>query len=781
MFRKRQKPFFGLRKRYFLPIVCISFLFIVIGSAITYNHAQTQNELMEKRNEIEMKEEVLQQIEYHLNKVIMRARGFYAFQNESELTQLYIELESLNHSIKALKELPYDSDITELETELNAFYLSYTEEILPVAIAYVKANDYESLRQFGNNGPMQEVNDFINYMELYLQAAVESRKDIHDLLLLQVQRQRRILLALTAFVLLVFVLTTSRILRYISSPLEELTEASDALARGEDIHLNAAYRKDEMGMLAKSFITMAKTVNQKNQELLVRHEKAETERQLNQDIIDHVNEGIQFVNSEGMLIHFNEKFCDLVQCKKLENLEDRSFSQWVHFFIENAVIKDPQTAKEVHSFFQEAIERNHPGIRQYRYKTVRNLVVDVYASPVFRGEEQVGTIFVHRDITKQYEIDEMKTELVSTVSHELRTPLSSVLGFAELLLEKELSPERQKKYIQTIYKEANRLTNLINAFLDLQKMESGTLKYQKEAVYLVDILKDVIDVFKLSHPDHEFILLKEDLGKVYGDKEKLTQLYMNFVSNAVKFSPNGGRIQLSVTKEENQLITKIMDEGIGIPEKDIPKLFNKFYRVDNSATRKIGGTGLGLAIAKEIIMAHEGMLVVESKIGEGSTFLIRFPVWEEELVQDNKVKNISVTDKDLVMVVEDDSSLAMLLTEELNNHGFEVIHFYDPEEALMTMGEVLPDGIVLDLMFQGETDGWEFLRKLKQNKKWKNIPVFISSALDEVIDKSKLYGIEDYFTKPYPAGRLSEVIRERLRNQSKKGQIALPKKEDRMD
>ena len=272
-------------------------------------------------------------------------------------------------------------------------------------------------------------------------------------------------------------------------------------------------------------------------------------------------------------------------------------------------------------------ERSFSSEQQYVYKNQDGMVFKVYCEGLFSGNSKVGTIFVHRNITKEFEVDRVKSEFVSTVSHELRTPLASILGFTELMLTRELKPDRQKKYLSTIYDEAGRLTALINDFLDIQRMEAGKQSYETKELELLPIIKKVIDSQKVHSSKHDLIL--EFIGGsdvVMGDGEKLEQALINIVHNAIKYSPEGGEIRIAVFEKEGLVNIEIKDEGLGIPPEAMDKLFEKFYRVNHSDRRSIGGTGLGLAIVKEILNDHNGEIKVESEFGKGSTFTVSLPV-----------------------------------------------------------------------------------------------------------------------------------------------------------
>ncbi|WP_046174313.1 ATP-binding protein [Domibacillus indicus] len=495
------------------------------------------------------------------------------------------------------------------------------------------------------------------------------------------------------------------------------------------------------------------------------------ERVLNERIVNNINEGIQFVGVDGRMLQRNEAFCFIVGWDAVCLDEIVEKKQWIDHLAEQT--DEPQKMK---SFLESCLSQEEDGIQEYRYKILgpSERVIDVYSAPVFIEGEKTGTIFVHRDITKEYEIDQMKTELVSTVSHELRTPLSSVLGFTELLLHKQLKPEKQKKYLETIYKEANRLTNLINDFLDLQRMESGSQVYQMEEFQMNELAVEAVTRFR-SENSHSLVVVDEAADvRVKGDKERLAQVLTNILGNAIKFSPDGGHVTLTLSNKENQLLVSVKDEGIGIPAEAVPKLFSKFQRIDNSARRKIGGTGLGLAICREIIEKHNGTITIESEEGKGTTVCVSLPLLSSgpsRLIRPEGTEN-----SPSVMIVEDDMSLALLLSEELKMNGFTVIYHLDPSEAFEEAKRTPLVGMVIDIMLGDDLNGWDLVELLKKETSTRDIPIIISSALDQNEDSGKLTQIDHYLTKPYPPNQLSQAVLGFLTEPKQQGVIFYPEK-----
>lgn len=511
------------------------------------------------------------------------------------------------------------------------------------------------------------------------------------------------------------------------------------------------------------------------EKLKVAYDDTENRRKLNQDIIDHVNDGITFLDKNGVLIEYNQKINKMLDVD-IKDLKNSQFKEWTKLF--NGRMQEYLSFLE---FLRKAIFTEYEGVLTYRYEMNGSTkkVFDVYAVTIKRQGVRLGTLVVHRDITAEYEVDQMKSELVSTVSHELRTPLSSVLGFTELMLTKELKKERQKKYLETIHKEAFRLTNLINDFLDIQRMESGKQTYEKQNVNIVSVVKEVLNTFKSTNKQHKFIMNAEiDNVVVYGDEQKFIQLFVNLVSNAIKFSPQGGNIQIRFKKMDSNVVISIEDEGLGIPPEEVSNLFQKFYRIDNSDRRKIGGTGLGLAICKQIVVAHNGDIWVSSTLGKGSIFYVKLPVTSEPHRQELDHIHQKDNNKPTLVIVEDDESLGMLLVDQLKDLDLNVNHYSEGELAFEAIQASPPKLIVLDIMLEGSMDGWAVIDKVKKCKHTENVPIIISSALDEK-EKGMALGVDHYLTKPYPPSKLSEVVLELLLKGRKTGEILVPVSEEK--
>jgi PAS domain S-box-containing protein len=239
----------------------------------------------------------------------------------------------------------------------------------------------------------------------------------------------------------------------------------------------------------------------------------------------------------------------------------------------------------------------------------------------------LGRLFIIRDVTQQATVDLMKSELISVISHELRTPLTSVLGFAELVLLRDLTADKIRQYVGTIYDEGKRLSALLDDFLDINRLESRQQPYHMRRIQLGPVIRKVATLFAAADRHPIEVDMPASLPPVRADADRLLQALSNLISNAIKYSPAGGpvHIRVDVPADRHRVIVRVQDQGLGIPASAIGNLFSKFYRVHRPGHEGIGGTGLGLAIVHEIIKAHAGELWVESTEGEGSTFSFSLP------------------------------------------------------------------------------------------------------------------------------------------------------------
>lgn len=243
--------------------------------------------------------------------------------------------------------------------------------------------------------------------------------------------------------------------------------------------------------------------------------------------------------------------------------------------------------------------------------------------------EILSFVSLQRDIVKKEETEQMKSEFVSHVTHELRSPLASIKGFASTILaDKEMDEKTRTEFLNIINDESERLARLIEDLVDLSKIEHGQIKMDKQKVQILDIVQEAISNLKPQYEKKKIILKTEspqDIPFIFCDRDMILKVLVNLLLNAFKFTPERGRITVSIEREKERIKVKVRDTGIGIPREDLPFIFDKFYQAERPGDEK-KGSGLGLSIAKEIIKSHEGDIWVESRVGKGSTFYFRLPI-----------------------------------------------------------------------------------------------------------------------------------------------------------
>jgi signal transduction histidine kinase/CheY-like chemotaxis protein len=359
----------------------------------------------------------------------------------------------------------------------------------------------------------------------------------------------------------------------------------------------------------------------------------------------------------------------------------------------SAVVDTLEDAAATRAAWVEAVkrvaERPHFGATIER-PARRELSIELF--PIVTpdaGRSALGVLV--RDVTQERAAERLKDELVSVVSHELRTPLASLVGFAELLLVRPFGEEERREFLTIMLEEGRRLTALINDFLDLQRMESGRQAVAPEATDLVGLVARAVAAVgpDESHP----VLVDVDgaLPCVLADGDRVIQVLTNLLSNARKFSPAGGAVEVTAQPHVGEVEVAVRDRGLGLPPEALPRLFEKFYRVDNSDRREIQGTGLGLAICRQIVEGHGGRIWAESAgLGHGTTVRFTLPVAGARAAGGD------------VLVVEDDPGFARLLGEELAALHLTSAHARTPEAARALLAADRPRAVVLDLVLPGE-------------------------------------------------------------------------------
>jgi PAS domain S-box-containing protein len=360
-----------------------------------------------------------------------------------------------------------------------------------------------------------------------------------------------------------------------------------------------------------------------------------------------------------------------------------------------------------------------------------------------------------------------KTTFLANMSHELRTPLNSILGFSELLIdakEGQFPPATRTRFLEQIHLAGKHLLTLINDILDLSKVEAGQMELRLQTVSVAAIVTAVAATLEpLAAQKRIHIDFDADLaGEVLADEGKLKQMILNLVSNAIKFTQEGGTVTVAAARVGDRLEIRVADDGIGIAEHDLPRMFKEFQQIDSGANRMQQGTGLGLSLTRKFAILHGGDVRVESTVGKGSRFTIDIPLESPPGKVETRVPPISAAkarddvSRPLILIVEDDPGSAELLARQIERVGFRTEIARSGMDALAIAKTSKPVAITLDIMLP-DMDGWEILRRLQGDEVTSPIPAIVVSVVDNP-ELGAALGALDYFVKPLDAKELVKQL-----------------------
>ncbi|KAA0835254.1 MULTISPECIES: cell wall metabolism sensor histidine kinase WalK [Bacillus] len=401
--------------------------------------------------------------------------------------------------------------------------------------------------------------------------------------------------------------------RTITHPLSDMRKQAIELAKGNFSRKVRKYGNDEIGQLATTF-------NYLTRELKEAQSMTEGERKKLSSVIAYMTDGVIATNRNGAIILLNTPALELLNVSRETALEMPITSL--------LGLEDEYT-------FEDLVEQQDSLLLEIEQEE-RTSVLRVNFSVIQKEHGKIdGLIAVIYDVTEQEQIDQERREFVANVSHELRTPLTTMRSYLEALAEGAWQdPNIAPRFLNVTQNETERMIRLVNDLLQLSKFDSKDYQFNKEWIHFIRFFSLIIERFEMTKEQHvEFISnLPERELYVEIDPDKITQVLDNIISNALKYSPEGGHITFSVdvNEEEELLYISVKDEGVGIPRKDMEKIFERFYRVDKARTRRLGGTGLGLAIAKEMVQAHGGDIWADSIEGKGTTITFTLPYKEEQ-------------------------------------------------------------------------------------------------------------------------------------------------------
>ena len=405
-----------------------------------------------------------------------------------------------------------------------------------------------------------------------------------------------LLVGLLISVFLSFILSKTMI-----RPIEKLTERAKRVAKGDFGGTLEVDSTDEIGILTTTFNDMSSVLQRSIAAMEKERNKLDT-------LFLHMTDGVVAYDSDGGLMHCNPAASELLGRTPEACAYEDIFEPLCPF--------DKIASMPRGQFFASEL-------------TVEDRTVELYFAP-FSDEERSGILIVLHDITGQRKSEERRKEFVANVSHELRTPLTNVRSYTETIRDAEgsLPVEMQNNFLDIVINETDRMTHIVQDLLTLSRLDGGKTEMNMARFAFADAIDSVLQSIALdaSHHGHELTHDYHDLPIIVGDRGRLEQVMMNILSNAVKYTPNGGHIHVTAGTQDENVWMEVADDGIGIPEKDRERIFERFYRVDKARSRESGGTGLGLSIATEIVQRHNGKLSLVDKEDPGTTVRLELPM-----------------------------------------------------------------------------------------------------------------------------------------------------------
>ena len=368
---------------------------------------------------------------------------------------------------------------------------------------------------------------------------------------------------------------------------------------------------------------LSKQLSLVSNELLLKTAQLAEQRNKTQTIINGMTEGLLGCDESGRVIQHNQQARRILKCNQ-QQLDNQPLA-------EAAPVLGPMIQGLLHS--------PQPGRESNAEVRIGELDIRATCTPIHDQDGQlVGFVLILDDLTRQREVDRMKADIISIVSHEMRSPLTSIKGYVDLICNDptEALSDNTQEYLKVVSANANRLSALVDDMLDLARIESGSLPMAFSQVDIQYLCESVVLNFKPAAQQKEQRFTRSIEGGVFvsGDLARLQQAVSNLVSNAVKYTPDGGEIALHAFTQNHEVLIEVRDSGVGIAPEHQTRIFSKFFRVKDKSTRQIGGTGLGLAIVQTIVEAHEGTIEVESEPDVGSLFRIRLPQYERDHAPD---------------------------------------------------------------------------------------------------------------------------------------------------
>ncbi len=440
---------------------------------------------------------------------------------------------------------------------------------------------------------------------LYLRADLS---DIYE----NLDKAKMILTQATLMALLITVVLGYFIAKSVTEPIMDVTVKAEQMAKGDFRQTVEVKSDDEIGRLAEMFNYLREKLDITLSEISSEKSKLET-------ILRYMADGLIAVDNQGKIIHANPAAMRMLHLSEID-IQNKHYDDIIGVLNEKLMLSSIKQ--------DESKGEGRENIR------INDSVFLASYAP-FRDEKGTsnGIVMIIQDITERQKLDNMRKEFVANVSHELKTPLTSIKSYTETLLEGALEDKKlAKEFLNVINSETDRMDRLVRDLLQLSRLDYEKEEWNKKESNLVKIVENAIVKVNITAKNKQqklSFVYEEEAFICWVDKDKIEQVILNILTNAIKYTPEHGQIKILLTGDEGQAVLAIKDNGIGIPQKDISRVFERFYRVDKARSRMLGGTGLGLSIAKQILEAHNGTIDLRSEEGKGTEVIITLPLLEK--------------------------------------------------------------------------------------------------------------------------------------------------------
>lgn len=418
------------------------------------------------------------------------------------------------------------------------------------------------------------------------------------------------MIALSTTIVLGFLIANS-----ITEPIRDVTRKAFEMSQGNFNQYVSVKSNDEIGQLANMFNQLTLKLNETLNEMELERNKLDT-------IFSYMAEGVIAIDKNGELIHANPIGKKLLNIENLEIEQSKNILDLSNLGLLGINYKDESTLNG------EKLIEISGNVYKVKYAPYRN-----------ENQSIEGLIIVYQDITQEHNLDKMRKEFVANVSHELKTPITTIKSYTETLMIDDIDDVHKERFLSVIDEECDRMSRLVSDLLQLSNIDYKKTKWNKEKLCLNEIIEDTVSKLKIMANEKNITLIFESSNEyyTYADKDGLVQVFQNIIINSIKYTESSGYVKVIMSKETPYVVIKVIDNGIGIPQEDRDRVFDRFYRVEKGRSRDLGGTGLGLSIAKEIVEAFDGKIQIESGNLPGTTVEIKLPLLEEIIPESNNI------------------------------------------------------------------------------------------------------------------------------------------------